>query len=114
MTTRRRVAIAGCLAGVLVLLLGARVAHRVRPADLRSSAGAHASGATLIVIDSRGRFYVNGVLTAPDDLVARVRRAIRDKGAAVVYLKGDKNARYASILDAMETLRDADISVRLL
>jgi biopolymer transport protein ExbD len=66
-------------------------------------------GQTVVAIDSQSRFYVNFIPTAADDLVARVQRALEGKKGTVVYVKGDKDARYASIMDAMDALRAARI-----
>src|SRR3954467_6769626 len=63
---------------------------------------------TVVAIDSRGKIYVNAI-PAGDDLVPRVQRALEDKKEKLVYLKGDKNAKYAAIMDAMDALRKAQI-----
>ena len=64
---------------------------------------------TVVAIDSRGKIYVNAIPSAPEDLVPRVQRAIEDKKEKIVYLKGDKDAQYAAIMDAMDALRKAQI-----
>src|SRR5215203_2567138 len=64
---------------------------------------------TVVAIDSRGKIYVNAIPAAPEDLVPRVQRAIEDKKEKIVYLKGDKDAQYAAIMDAMDALRKAQI-----
>ena len=64
---------------------------------------------TVVAIDARSRFYVNAIPVLPDDLVPRVRRALEDKKEKVVYLKGDKDAKYSAIMDAMDALRKAQI-----
>jgi biopolymer transport protein ExbD len=64
---------------------------------------------TVVAIDTSGRIYVNALPTPADDLVPRVQRALEDKKEKLVYLKGDKNARYAAIMDAMDALRKAQI-----
>ena len=66
-------------------------------------------GQTVVAIDSQSRFYVNFIPTTADDLVSRVQRALEGKKDTVVYVKGDKDARYASIMDAMDALRAARI-----
>jgi biopolymer transport protein ExbD len=38
-----------------------------------------------------------------------VQRALEDKKEKLVYLKGDKDAKYAAIMDAMDALRKAQI-----
>jgi biopolymer transport protein TolR len=64
---------------------------------------------TVVAIDSNSRFYVNLMPVTADDLVPRVRRALEDKTEKLVYVKGDKNAKYSAIMDAMDALRRAQI-----
>ena len=64
---------------------------------------------TVVAIDSRGKFYVNALPVTPEDLVPRVQRALEDKKEKLVYLKGDKDAKYSAIMDAMDAMRKAQI-----
>src|SRR5262245_40106412 len=64
---------------------------------------------TVVAVDSRGKFYVNALPVPTDDLVPRVQKALEDKKEKLVYLKGDKDAKYAAIMDAMDALRKAQI-----
>ena len=64
---------------------------------------------TVVAIDARGKIYVNSIVRAPEDLVPSVQRALEDKKEKIVYLKGDKDAQYAAIMDAMDALRKAQI-----
>jgi biopolymer transport protein TolR len=64
---------------------------------------------TVVAIDSRGAYYVNAIPIAADDLVPRVQRVLEDKKEKIVYLKGDKDAKYAAIMDAMDAFRKAQI-----
>jgi len=64
---------------------------------------------TVVAIDSRGQFYVNAIPVKDDDLIARVQRVLEDKKVKIVYLKGDKDAKYAAIMDAMDAFRKAQI-----
>ena len=64
---------------------------------------------TVVAIDSRGQFYVNAIPVKDDDLVPRVRRVLEDKKEKIVYLKGDKDAKYSAIMDVMEAFRKAQI-----
>jgi biopolymer transport protein ExbD len=66
-------------------------------------------GQTVVAIDASSAFWVNAVRVPHDDLVPRVRRALEDKREKLVYVKGDKDARYAAIMDAMDALREARI-----
>ena len=64
---------------------------------------------TVVAIDSHSNFYVNAIPAMPDDLVPRVQKALEDKKEKVVYLRGDKDAKYSTIMDAMDALRKAQI-----
>jgi biopolymer transport protein ExbD len=64
---------------------------------------------TVVAIDSRGAFYVNAIPVTADDLIPRIRRVLEDKKEKIVYLKGDKDAKYAAIMDAMDAFRKAQI-----
>jgi biopolymer transport protein TolR len=64
---------------------------------------------TVVAIDANSRVYVNAILAAPHDLVPRVQKALEDKKEKRVYLRADKDARYAAIMDAMDALRNARI-----
>ena len=64
---------------------------------------------TVVAVDSHGRFFVNALPVAREDLVPRVQRALEDKKEKVVYVRGDTNAKYAAIMDAMDALRKAQI-----
>ena len=64
---------------------------------------------TVVAIDARSKFYVNAIPVTPEDLVPRVQRALEDKKEKLVYLKGDKDAKYSAIMDAMDAFRKAQI-----
>jgi len=64
---------------------------------------------TVVAIDSRGHFYVNALPVPNEDLVPRVQKALEDKKEKLVYLKGDKDAKYSAIMDAMDAMRKAQI-----
>ena len=64
---------------------------------------------TVVAVDSRDKFYVNALRVTPEELIPRVQRALEDKKDKVVYLRGDKDAKYAAIMDTMDALRRAQI-----
>ena len=64
---------------------------------------------TVVAIDSRGAFYVNSLPVKPDNLIPQVQRVLEAKKEKIVYLKGDKDAKYAAIMDAMDAFRKAQI-----
>ena len=66
-------------------------------------------GQTVVAIDSRSQFYVNLNPVTADDLVPRIRRALEDKTEKLVYVKGDKDAKYSAVMYVMDALRKAQI-----
>jgi biopolymer transport protein TolR len=64
---------------------------------------------TVVAIDAVNHYYVNAIPVQKDDLVGRVQTALEDKKEKIVYLKGDKDAKYSAIMDAMDALRKAQI-----
>ena len=64
---------------------------------------------TVVAIDSSSQFYVNSIPVTAADLVPRVQRALEDKTEKLVYVKGDKDAKYSAVMDAMDALRKAQI-----
>jgi biopolymer transport protein ExbD len=64
---------------------------------------------TVVTIDAVNHFYVNAIPVQKDDLVPRVQTALEDKKEKIVYLKGDKDAKYSAIMEAMDALRKAQI-----
>jgi biopolymer transport protein TolR len=64
---------------------------------------------TVVAIDSANGFWVNGLQFPRADFAERVKTALEDKADKVVYIKGDKDALYSSIMQAMDDLRAAGI-----
>ena len=64
---------------------------------------------TVVAIDKGGKFYVNALPSTAEDLIPKVQRALEDKKEKIVYLKGDKDAQYGAIMDAMDAFRRAQI-----
>ena len=64
---------------------------------------------TVVAIDSRNKYYVNFIPVTADDLVPNIQRALEDKKEKLVYVKGDKDAKYSAIMNAMDALRKAQI-----
>jgi len=64
---------------------------------------------TVVSIDSQSRVYVNAAPATCGDLVPLVQKALEDKKEKLVYVKGDKDAKYSAVMDAMDALRKAQI-----
>jgi biopolymer transport protein TolR len=63
----------------------------------------------VVAIDSRSNFYVNAMPATREDLVPRVQKALVDRKDKLVYLRGDKDAKYSAIMEAMDAQRQAHI-----
>lgn len=67
-------------------------------------------GQTILSITADNRFYVNSVQVADNELLSRIMTAIEDAGGEkIVLIKGDEDAPYASIMQAMDELRRVGI-----
>ena len=64
---------------------------------------------TVVAIDSANQFWVNGIQATKTDFATRVKAALEDKTEKVVLIKGDKDAKYSAIMEAMDSLRAAGI-----
>jgi len=64
---------------------------------------------TVVAITSANEFYVNGLQTSKTDFQTRVKTALEDKREKVVFINGDKDAKYSAIMEAMDSLRAAGI-----
>jgi biopolymer transport protein TolR len=64
---------------------------------------------TVVAIDSANQFWVNGIQATRGDFADRVKTVLEDKADKVVYIKGDRDALYSSIMQAMDDLRRVNI-----
>ena len=64
---------------------------------------------TVVAIDSANQFWVNGIQVSKSDFADKVKTALEDKTEKVVLIKGDKDARYGAIMQAMDDLRKVQI-----
>jgi biopolymer transport protein TolR len=64
---------------------------------------------TVVHIDANSKLYVNAIEVSEAEAVARLQATLETKTDKVVYLKGDKDAPYASIMKMMDALRAAQI-----
>ena len=64
---------------------------------------------TVVAIDSANQFWVNGLQYSKAEFADRVKAALEDKTEKVVLIKGDKDALYSSIMEAMDGLRQVGI-----
>jgi biopolymer transport protein ExbD len=64
---------------------------------------------TVVAIDSANQFWVNGLQFSKTEFADRVKTALEDKKEKVVLIKGDKDALYSAIMEAMDDLRKVGI-----
>jgi biopolymer transport protein ExbD len=64
---------------------------------------------TVVAVDAQNRFYVNSIEVPRSEVADRVKAALEDKTERIVLIKGDQDARYSSIMAAMDDLREAQI-----
>ncbi len=64
---------------------------------------------TVVAVTSDRRLYLNGVPVQDADLRNQVQTLMETKTEKVVLIKGDEDAPYSAIMNAMDRLREANI-----
>ena len=64
---------------------------------------------TVVAIDAANQFWVNGLQYSKGEFADKVKAALEDKTEKVVLIKGDKDASYHAIMEAMDDLRKVGI-----
>jgi len=64
---------------------------------------------TVVFVDAQNRFYINAIEWQEQDLPTQLAAALETSPERTVYLKGDKEAQYGSIMAMMDVLRKAGI-----
>ncbi len=64
---------------------------------------------TVVAIDSANQFWVNGLQVDKGSFADKVKAVLEDKTERVVLIKGDQDALYSAIMQAMDDLRKAGI-----
>jgi biopolymer transport protein TolR len=64
---------------------------------------------TVVAVDSQNNFWVNGIKYDKSEFASRVATVLEDKKERVVLIKGDTDAKYSAIMEAMDDLRKAGI-----
>ena len=68
------------------------------------------SDQVVVSVDSNGFYYVNAQGPVnKDDVPKRLKDIMEQKGTKIVFLKGDQDTKYGSIMDMMDALRKAQI-----
>ncbi len=64
---------------------------------------------TVVAVDSKNRFYVDGLEIERNLMAERVKTKLEDKSERIVLIKGDQDASYSAIMTAMDDLRKVGI-----
>jgi biopolymer transport protein TolR len=64
---------------------------------------------TVVHVTADKRFFVNGVQVSERDFLERVQAVLEEKKEKIVLIKGDTDAPYSSVMQAMDELRKAGI-----
>jgi biopolymer transport protein ExbD len=64
---------------------------------------------TVVAVDSQNRLHLNGIEIPRTNFGERVKAALEDKTERIVLIRGDKDASYSAIMEAMDQLREAGI-----
>jgi len=64
---------------------------------------------TVVAITADKRFWVNGVMVADSEFLSRVQQAVDATKDRIVIIKGDQDAPYGTIMQAMDDLRTIGI-----
>jgi biopolymer transport protein TolR len=64
---------------------------------------------TVVAVDSKNKFYVDGLPVERAVMADRVKTKLEDKTERIILIKGDQDASYSAIMAAMDDLRKAGI-----
>ena len=64
---------------------------------------------TVVAVDSQNRLHLNGIEIQRSNFGERVKAALEDKTERIVLIRGDRDASYSAIMEAMDQLREAGI-----
>ncbi len=64
---------------------------------------------TVVAVDAANQLWVNGLRVAKNEFTDRVKSILEDKPDRVVLIKGDQDASYSAIMEAMDYLHEAQI-----
>ena len=64
---------------------------------------------TVVAVDANKRFFLNSIPVREDDLTTQITAIMENRKEKVVLIKGDSEAPYSAIMNAMDKLRAANI-----
>jgi biopolymer transport protein ExbD len=79
------------------------------PAATNTSDKPETQEQTVLAVDARDKFYINGIEVARAEMADRVKLALEEKTERIVLIKGDTDASYRAIMAAMDDLRKVGI-----
>ena len=63
----------------------------------------------MVAVDSQNQMWINGIQVSKADFVDRIKSLLEDKTDRTVLIKGDQDASYSAIMQAMDYLHEAQI-----
>jgi biopolymer transport protein TolR len=97
---------------IIVMLIAPLLQQGVqmtKPTAVYSTPKPDTQDQVVVFVDGRGKLYVNTIEVSSQDVVARLNSVFEEAKSKVVYLKGDQDAPYSSIMEMMDALRKAKI-----
>ncbi len=64
---------------------------------------------TIVAVDAQSQLWINGTRVPKSDFVAQLKSILEDKTDRTVFVKGDRDASYGAIMQAMDFLHEAQI-----
>ncbi|MBA2301888.1 MAG: biopolymer transporter ExbD [Acidobacteria bacterium] len=64
---------------------------------------------TVVAVDSANQLWVNGLKVSKSEFTDRVKTVLEEKTERTVLIKGDVDASYGTIMEAMDYLHEAQI-----
>ena len=98
---------------LIIMMLVAPMLQKGVPVNLPAAANTSdkpdTQDQTVVSVDSANQFWVNGVLVSKSEFGTRVKNVLEEKKERVVLIKGDTDANYSAIMEAMDELVAAGI-----
>ena len=64
---------------------------------------------TVVAVDSANQLWVNGLAVDKGSFADKVKTVLEDKSEKIVLIRGDQDALYSAVMQAMDDLRKAGI-----
>jgi biopolymer transport protein ExbD len=64
---------------------------------------------TVVAVDAQNQMWINGLQVSKGEFVERIKSLLEDKTDRTVLIKGDQDASYSAIMQAMDYLHEAQI-----